>query len=140
MKIENGLKTFTIAEYADAIERNGLKQARGVFFKGPGGLRTNIIDLILDSKIDSACALGQAVVNLGIGVNWRLDSNIDRLNMALKLQDMTIQYNDDAVQQFSFKEVADHIRYMFKDQLDYEFTVPMFDYSTVEFPEGFHAG
>lgn len=59
------MKTFTYAEFIDAVERNGFEQAFGSYFVDDFSDELDLDDLP-EYKIGAACAIGQAAINLGV--------------------------------------------------------------------------
>lgn len=93
------MKTFTLAEVADAIEKNGLPQTFNWYFRTSDGEGFNDSETSEYAAITAACAVGQACINLGVETDWVTD---------LDVIDDIIMLNDK--EKKSFKEIADHIR------------------------------
>ena len=64
------MKTFTVQEVIDAIRKDGWKKAYGAYWKDSNGDYLGDEDFDFEtidrSNIDSACALGQAALNLDV--------------------------------------------------------------------------
>lgn len=123
------LKTFTLGEFADAIEKNGLPQTHFNFFRDEVGRA-----LALDSPapIAQACAVGMAAINLGVNVN-----NL-RANLYVETGDLLPlgicriieSWNDG--DGLTFKQIADKFRSRYPTILDKEFAVLTQEYVTTQ--------
>jgi hypothetical protein len=80
---EDEVEYITVAEFLDALEKNGYKHIRGSFVRET----SKLFGLI---KEKGACALGQAALNLGV-YPVSLRDALNKLNYA---GDNIIRYND----------------------------------------------
>lgn len=126
--------TFTLGDVLDAIEKNGLPQSRGYFFRESvdEDLGFGIEEKGIDSpsflshyrgKIKSACAIGQAAVNLGIypKINTNDDTQLYEILSSIMIMNDTDNY--------TFKEIADNLRTRYPDLLNAPLNAFKFDYS-----------
>lgn len=67
-------KTFTVEEFVQAIEKDGLPQIQNAFFQDETGVATNEIEDLGGTPIVAACAVGMAAINLGVDVQSLRDS------------------------------------------------------------------
>jgi hypothetical protein len=105
IKLTYETREITIDDVLDAIEKNGLEQTFGSFFKTEGEDYVN--NPPKSGKIIGACALGQAALNLGVN-NFSLT---DTLNLALpntRLGQRIIKMNDHKKR--SFAHIANYYR------------------------------
>jgi hypothetical protein len=113
------MKYFTIRELADAIEKNGLPHAHGAFFKDEDN---EDISIEYMAKITSACALGQAAINLGVKpLLWRDASDYTQV---FSFHDV-VELNEEAKD--SLAEIANYIRTEYP--LDIILEAEEFDYT-----------
>lgn len=59
------MRTVTVKDFADAVRKNGYKQAYGAMFRDKGGDFIDHHTADRENEIESACAVGQARINLG---------------------------------------------------------------------------
>lgn len=106
---------FTLGDVFDAIENNGLKQITGEFVQYSEG------------KPISACAIGQAAVNLKVDYN-KLTNALNRFSKpnGLPLGDRIIRMNDKY--NANFKNIAKNFRRDFKHVLDTVLKVEAFNH------------
>jgi hypothetical protein len=94
---------FTLADVADNIEKNGLPRYEGWYFDSMYEPEDGY------SYIVAACALGQAMINIGVDNitgGWGMDEILNRIP----------EWNDGL--HLSFKEIADKIRIEYRDYLN----------------------
>jgi hypothetical protein len=88
-------KEFTLNDFIDAIEKNGLKKIQGQYIKYDD---TPIVPI-------AGCALGQAAINLGVDYA-SLDGRIDTISH--RLRQMIVDLNDET--ELSLPEIAYAVR------------------------------
>lgn len=130
------MKTFTIGELFDAIEKNGVEKIVGHFFATE---QVDSAESYTDTpktftgKIVGACAFGQAFLNLGVtpiryGSAWdwpEIDFDEQSLRNAISMEITNLNDSTD----MPFKEIADHLRKEYADYLNIKITAQEYDYS-----------
>lgn len=123
-------KAVTFKEIIDALERNGYTQAFENFFKWE---TPDEVKNIRPPKIKSACAVGQAAINLDLNATSLYhalnDQWDDILGPKIFWGDRITTLNDE--QRLSIKEIAVQIREQIESKrlLDKEFYVSKHNYS-----------
>lgn len=84
-------KKVSVRQVIEAIRQNGLPQARGKFWADTDGNPIHYIPTGEKVEIGSACALGQAALNLGI--RWE-ELNTELSSVAPDLRSDIINQND----------------------------------------------
>jgi hypothetical protein len=111
------MKTVTYRDLFDAIEKNGLEQAVGSWFRTED-TDVNDDDLWLPKKseIKAACAVGQAALNLGVELHFLRENNLsgDR-NLIGTIE----HWNDD--EELTLQQIADKGRAEYAEYLDQPF-------------------
>lgn len=115
------MKTVTLAQIADAIEKNGLPQSKRSYFKSLDGLGFNQPSRFR-GPITGACAVGQAAINLGVVPDFFASNRNDP-----RVIDEIILLNDNEGK--SFKEIADYLRA--NHDLTISFEADEYDYTGV---------
>ena len=98
------MKTITVEEYIQAIEKNGLPQTFYQYYRFDAG------------KIGAACAMGQAHLNLGLynaekqNKFWTYEHSV-----ASEIESRTIELNDNA--KLSFAAIGKALREEYSDYL-----------------------
>lgn len=117
--------TISLADFLDSIEMNGLPQFRGDFWKDTGGgsigsrIRTTTI-----VEVASACAMGQAALNLEVDYHALTVTinSLFRTDRGRKgLADAIIGRNDGM--KWGYKSIANFYRKAFADRLDERFRI-----------------
>ena len=99
----------------EAIEKNGLPQTRGAFYRDENGME---VDFPAQAK--SACAIGMAAINLGVSfITLRNGFRIDTEDGISFHCGFIESWNDD--DGLSFKDIADKFRQEYPELLDREF-------------------
>lgn len=125
------MKKFTARDIIDSIEKNGLPQTVGALFRQAEYL-SPIYNFEEDTVIGSACALGQAAINLGVDYSF-VDIFYNRAQEGFL--GYIVNLNDN--QLLDFKGIADILRVEFGDKLDtIVFSAEEFDYSPF-LPKGY---
>lgn len=123
------MKTVTGREFVDAIEKNGLSQTYGWYFEGSTGtdyIQNTDSPLNIKGKITSACAVGQAAINLSI-VPYTAGAILpERFNSLIT---RVIQLNDES--HLSFEQIAQALREEYFDLDAMGATFEEFDYSEI---------
>lgn len=115
-------KEVTVGEFIDALERNGFRQARGVW-----------IAFNKDDSVQRACAMGQAAINLGIdyeGLGLRLDIPTRDNLFAGGLSSLIMRLNDS--KGLSCKAIAEEVRIKYAKKLNKKFTARVREYKIRE--------
>lgn len=129
--------TITFSQLLDAIEKNGLPVYRGgTFFNGTPKPHSNSYEISSRNvpngleTIESACALGQAGINLGATpyFNWKNEGEyVDDVAVTSgKIFDEIISLNDST--EMTLSEIAAHMRNEYSLLLDQLIEAPEFDY------------
>lgn len=125
-------KKFTLREFIDNIEKNGLPQAFGGLFKDNQGF----IDIggisnleIADATITHACALGQGYINTGIYPFIVVEDYYDDI-IPQDIQDTIVRMNDTGHE--SFKYIAETLRVLYNDRLDDVYEGIIVEYKTAQ--------
>lgn len=131
-------KSFTLGEFVDNIEKNGLPQSHGTLFTaeyGNGltlgyGEGSRLLPVAGESKIIAACAFGQGLINQGV-IPFENDSsmavNFGHNSLLKEIYEEVWDMNDNAL--MNYKEIVEKLRTQYEDYLDVEFELPEFDYS-----------
>lgn len=140
---------FTLAEFIDNIEKNGLPQTKGYFFTDSNkGVVNNPHYLDAESylreksTIVSACAVGQAAINLSVNpieMAWKESYPWTDDFYAFHQVRATIEdWNDtpEGEPPRSYKDIAYDARERFKNILDRVIVADSFDYRPYMFPKG----
>lgn len=128
------LKEFTLGEFIDAVERDGLKQAIGTYFANDKGPLSNNPR----SAIGAACAVGQGAINLGVSPDdWEYpDENHDRNYYgwdATKVQDVRAYiYDLNDSEKMPIPEIAQRVRETYPNHLDIKIKAPVKNYKIAE--------
>jgi hypothetical protein len=108
-------KKVTINDIINAIEQNGLPQSRGLLFR------------YSDDQITAACAMGQAIVNLGVdsrlfSIIYDHFSSKSRFKYSSKEMRIAQMGNHIIVcndrKKMSLKEIADELRVIYSDAMN----------------------
>jgi len=120
------MKTITVGELIDAVEKNGYPKITGTLFRQkPRGKQLWFIGktaytdrsiITEDSTIGAACAIGQACINLGI----TQPRGHDVINWIIRKNDRTAM---------SVSEIGKAARIKFANRLEERIPVSEFDYS-----------
>jgi hypothetical protein len=100
-----------VKDIIDAIEKNGLPQTKGAYWKAKDGANLKY----LKNKVVSACAIGMAAYNLGIYPN----------RLTFPHANDVIRWNDD--KGLSFQEIAAKYRELYPEYLEREVIVEVID-------------
>lgn len=113
-------KSFTLREFIDAIEKNGLPQAYGGLFRVDGDyidVDTEVArETISKNTIESACALGQGYINVGV---WPFDDEEGGYLADILPNDIVtyvVSLNDSLHEPLDL--IADNMRAYFAERLD----------------------
>lgn len=115
--------TYTLGQFLDSIEMNGLPQKDGDYWHDGKWSVSDYQPRVTSLMISSACAIGQAALNLEVGFN-ELTSVINkefRTKGRRGLADSIIGRNDG--HRWSYKSIARYYRKKFESRLDDTFTV-----------------
>lgn len=134
------IKTFTARDVVDNIEKNGLPQTTGSLFRRTfGGRIYNLTDFDEKPIIGSACALGQAAINLGVVQYFVDDITLKDSSLDMKKDrflSRVIHLNDSV--RLNFAQIAITLKIEFGAELDeIKWTAKEFDY-TPFLPEGYN--
>lgn len=123
-------RTFTVSQLTESIRKNGIPQTKMSWWKGHNG-----VSVSSSGKFDglgqeteaiytvgSACAMGQAAVNLGVDYG-SLDYQLGRLRLGdgLSLGGIITRLND--VDSYTYQQIADYIEKNYADGLGNTFTL-----------------
>ena len=113
------MRTITVGQFIDAIEKNGLPQHFGDFFFRGDNYSDNP-----NPKVTQACAVGQAYINLGIynengyminGFRWGDGTDASR-DFGSSVESYAINLNDE--HHLDFAAIAERLRGYYAGNLD----------------------
>lgn len=112
------MKKFTLREVFAAIRKNGYKKAYGTYIRTNNGLPAG--------KVISACAIGQAALNLNVSPSVLADSlHKFKATMGgvfgpydIPLESRIFSLNDSETEDLSLPEIADTVEKEYKNYLD----------------------
>jgi len=137
------MKTFTLGEFIDAIEKDGLEQAFGNLFRTEDNLEINISGRkqvwtpeyrgfkIVKRKvmIGAACALGQGFINTNIyPIGGYEERNKGKSDLWNEFESAVVEANDN--DKLPLPEIAAKMRVQFEEHLNVTFKAKSFDYAS----------
>lgn len=130
------MKTVSIGEFIDAIEKNGLRQTFGSYFRTDDNEYFNSVHN-LEGTINAACAIGQACINLDVVpynfVGGSLMSGNPPENRRFsELLNRVVALNDGEHETLDI--IASKLRQEFREDLNLKINFEEFDYG--EFMNG----
>jgi hypothetical protein len=113
-------KSVTVRDVLFAMLENGLPQARGTFWSRKKEAASNNFfgDVIYEGEVGSACALGQAALNLGVSFG-QINSGLYAISPDLRGD--IIDLNDNGKK--SIQEIFDVMKARYSDKFDLSFEV-----------------
>lgn len=120
-KVSKHDKKFTLGDILDAVIANGLPKERGTYWNR--GIDWKYEDE--EFTIGSACAIGQAALNLGVpyGVLDTVLGKISYRQGSQSLGHSIIRTNDGSNK--SVPEIGEHYKRVYKNKLNLEYTLPV---------------
>lgn len=119
-----GTRTFKLRDFIQALRLNGYTQRKNrmVHYNVDRGDKL---------RIESACAFGQAALNLGVDPDMAY-RNMDKG----KIGEYVMIHNDDYYGQYTCEQIADMVEQTFAEDLDNQYEAPTRDWGEYEGYQG----
>lgn len=116
--------TYSLGDFLNSIERNGLPQITGDYWKGYSGNSIPVGKVNTYLEVTAACAIGQSALNLEVDYRTLVSIVNKKFKTAGKrgLATSIIGRNDG--HRWSYKRIAEYYRGKFANRLDETFEIP----------------